>query len=272
MGDLTGGKARQSGQVLGAYKDKAAADVVCAHCGTPNPATALQCQNCGASLAAPKPAAATPAKQTAASARVNPVVLVLAGLALLACGVFVFLSLRTEEIVGRVADVSWRTNVVVQQLGPVQREAWRADVPNDGRLLSCRQEVRRTQDEPAPNSERVCGTPYTVDTGSGVGQVVQDCQYLVYDDLCDYSVNEWQEIDVATLTGNDFQPRPPQLSLAADQRLGEASATYEVTFDADGQTYTYSPNDANEYARFVVGSSWVLEVNSFNAVLSVSPR
>jgi DNA-directed RNA polymerase subunit RPC12/RpoP len=274
LADLTEAQARASGQVLGAHQDKAVPDVACAHCGSLNAGTAQHCINCGAALPRPdKAGKPEPAKPKAApmSKTARYVLFGILGLVVIACIAFIVLANRTEEVVGEVQSVSWEYAIQIEALTPVEDQDCRDSVPNDAEILSCREEIRRTQPDPAPNSVEVCGTPYTVDTGTGVGEVVQDCEYQIYDDLCTYTELQWREFDLVSLTGNDFEPEWPNPTLAQDQRLGESSETYEVTFDADGRTYTYNPDNFNEYVQFEDSSRWILEVNALNNVRSVTP-
>lgn len=270
LADLSEGTARSRGQVVGAFRQKRAADIACPACNSLNPATARICSQCGANLVRPEPAADAGPVATARKRR-NPVGFIVLGAIVLVVAFFFFLLLRTDETVGIVRNVSWTRSIRVESLAPVTYEGWRDDIPAGAVIGECRLELSHTQDEPAENAERVCGTPYTVDQGSGFGEVVQDCEYQVYADRCEYTVEEWQEIDVASATGNNFSPTWPQLQLDAGERAGEQEEEYEVVFDADGRTYTYTTNDATEFARFQIGSRWILHVNSFNAVVSVEP-
>lgn len=278
--DLSEGAQRRAGDILGAHRDKAAKPIICPSCGTPNEPDAPDCVQCGASLvkAEPKPKAepieaATPTSSTKPQGgllgRVGIIVAVLAACACIAT--FFFLSRQTEDVTGTVNDVTWTRTIVIEGLVPVEKEAWRDAIPTEAVIGACTQEVRRTQDEPAPNSQEICGTPYTVDSGTGFGEVVQDCQYQVYDDFCDYTVEEWQTVDEAELRGNDFSPRWPTLSLTPDQREGERSETYRVNFNADGGNYSYSVRDENRFNQFQPGTRWILEVNTFNGVTGVEP-
>ncbi|MCP4420017.1 MAG: hypothetical protein GY805_25700, partial [Chloroflexi bacterium] len=178
------------------------------------------------------------------------VMMAILGLFVVICIVLVVLSRRTEDVVGEVQAVNWKYSVVVEALQPVEDEDWRDDISADAEILSCREEVRRVQPNPAPNSVEVCGTPYTVDTGTGVGEVVQDCEYEVYDDMCSFTQLAWREFDTVSLSGDDFVPEWPNPTLAQDQREGERTESYEVVFNADGDSYTYHPDSLNEYGRF----------------------
>ncbi|MCB0167982.1 MAG: zinc ribbon domain-containing protein [Anaerolineae bacterium] len=280
--DLSEGARRKAGAVLGAHQDKPAEPIICPACDTPNAPTAPNCVQCGTSLATaqpkpqpvPKPAqpikpASTSPAQSSSMTRIGLIVFVVAVLACI-IGFFV-LSSRTEDITGTVNDVSWARTVVIEGLVPVERETWRDSIPVEGVVLGCTQQIRRTQDQPAPNSREICGTPYTVDTGSGFGQVVQDCQYQVYDDYCRYSVNEWRAIDEVVQRGNDFSPYWPALSLRPDQRQGNRDETYRIVFSTSQGTYEYVVRDPAAFQRFQTGSQWILEVNTFNAVTDVKP-
>lgn len=154
---------------------------------------------------------------------------------------------------------------------PVTREGWRAEIPSPAVLGTCVQRYHHSQEQPAPNATQVCGTPYTVDRGSGYAEVVRDCEYQVYADWCRYTVNEWRQVDEALLTGRDRNPSWPSVQLAANQRAGARSELYSVTFESDGESYTYAAADPAEFAQFTKGSRWILKVNTFGDVTTVTP-
>lgn len=272
MGDLTDAAAREQGKVLGKHQAEAKPDVACPYCGTMNGATAVKCVNCQANLQVPpQPKQAAP-QPIASQRRSIGVVGLIAIVALIALCIFVAsLFFRTDDVIGQVASVGWTRSVVVEGLVPVERRDFVEDIPDGVSYGDCRQELHHTQDFPAPNSQEVCGTPYTVDTGTGVGEVVQDCRYEVYEDYCAYTVDEWQQVDVVTLTGSDLSPRWPQPQLVTDQRLGSQEEQYEVVFQGDGRQYTYSTSSLNQFEQFAVGSEWVLQVNQLGGVVSVEP-
>ena len=207
-GDLADAIARERGRVVGAHRHEPAADLTCPACGIANPAANKICSNCGARLdkepvAAPQPAAApTPTK----ARRRIPLAALIGGGALCAVAAIVifFLGIRTEAQTAEVAAVRWERSIPIEALTMVEREDWYDQIPAESEVGSCRSEYRYTSDEPTANSEEVCGTPYTVDTGSGFGEVVQDCVYEVYDDWCTYSALDWQAYDVVTLSGTDL--------------------------------------------------------------------
>jgi rRNA maturation endonuclease Nob1 len=270
-GDLTQAAARESGRVVGAHREGPAEQIPCPACGTLNPATAQTCEQCGANLG--KKPAEVPEARPPAQRKSLPIAAIIgiSLVCLLAAIAVIVLLTRTEEVVGEVRAVSWERSVPILALGPVEKEGWQDEIPSDADLGSCSLEYRYTQDEPAANATEVCGTPYTKDTGSGYGEVVQECEYLVYDDWCDYTVTDWQVFDVVTLTGSDLNPRWPEVNLLSGQKLGEREETYKVSFSTDGDNYTYTTTSENEFSQFISGSSWILEVNTFGSVVSVTP-
>jgi hypothetical protein len=275
-------------------KAAAGPDIHCPYCETRNPAGSTVCKQCGGSLAegivrdsghvvgAP-PVTRPPAEPRAAPRPVAAKVkglpwYLFAGLAvlLLVCCVGAYLLARpSKELNGVVRDVSWERRISIEALQPVSREDWRDEIPSDARLGNCRRKEHHTQsEEPAPGveAEKICGTPYTIDKGSGYGEVVQDCEYRVYADWCEYTREEWQEVDASIASGQDLNPYWPQVSLVSDQREGEYSEEYEVNFETEGRSYTYHPGDADEFSRYVIGSKWMLSVNALGGVTSVEPR
>ena len=276
-GNLKDAQARQQGQVMGAFQAGPAAQVRCPACGTLNPANAARCTNCGSALApgavAPPPAlAAAPAPKAGSKAALA---IILGVIAVVACAGLLFafsLAGRTKDISAVVQSVRWQRSIQVMEIRPVERTGWEDQAPAEAEIGQCTQKLRSTQNEPAPGAEEVCGTPYSVDQGNGIAKVVQDCQYKVYDQWCTYSMDEWTVVDTWTAQGSDLNPSWPEQGLLSGQKEGDRSEDYEVLFQGNGQTYTYSIPDAGEFSQYSPGSQWTLKVNGFGAVTEALPR
>jgi hypothetical protein len=275
-------------------KAAAGPDIHCPYCETRNPAGSTVCKQCGGSLAegevraaghvvgAPPtpraPAEPRAAPRPAAPAKAKGPWYLFAGIAvlLLVCCVGAYLLFRpSEDINGVVRDVSWERRISIEELQPVSHEDWRDEIPSDAQLGNCRKKEHHTQSEEPSlgvEAEKVCGTPYTIDKGSGYGEVVQDCEYKVYADWCEYTREEWQEVDDSIASGHDLDPYWPQVNLASGQREGDRSESYNVDFDTEGKSYTYHPSDADEFSSYVIGSKWVLSVNALGGLTAVEPR
>jgi len=119
---------------------------------------------------------------------------------------------------------------------------------------------------------KVCGTPYTKDTGTGIGQVVQDCQYEVLEPYCEYTVQEWQTLRVEREQGNDFSPFFASPQLESDQRLGQQESRLVILFETNRGQYEYQVGSLEEFRQFQIGSEWVLNINGFNQLVGVEPR
>lgn len=268
-------------------------DIHCPYCGTRNPQGTASCSRCGGDLSegtlrragnvltsegplptgAQTPPAPLPSQGSGqppkAVSRFHPwMALPLLAALLVCCVVLGLVFLRTETVYGTVSRVSWQRSVEVLTLQAVSREAWRDELPSDAQNLSCRQELRRTQQEPAPNAREVCGTPYAVDKGNGYAEMQQDCVYEVYADLCRYTVQDWVVADELTLRGENLQPQWPLVPVEA--REGKRSENYWVYFDTQKGALTYEAADAAWFARFAPGSEWLLSVNGAGQILDVS--
>jgi hypothetical protein len=183
------------------------------------------------------------------------------------------LSAPRESQNAQVQSVSWQTMVIIEALRPAKHSDWEQEIPQDAQIGQCRDEVHHTQAfQPAgQNFNKVCGTPYTVDKGSGFAEVVQDCQFEVLLPYCDYTAMEWQQIDQAIQNGNDLSPMWPDPQLVESQRLGGESAKFVVIFDTGKEQVTYNVNSLEEFQQFQLGSEWVLNINSFGQVVSIEP-
>ena len=266
-GDIQAGLARQAGEVLSAHDTSAVPDKPCPFCNQPVKANAQRCPNCGGSLveAEAKPAAVP------VVAKKTPLWLILALIVvgvLCIAGVIAFIAMgnRTNDVTATVTDVRWQLSIDILAMQPVQRNAWSGDVPSEAENVTCRDEYKETSSFAVPKSTEVCGTPYTIDTGSGAGQVVQDCEYRVYASYCEYTVLDWTVVNTAVAQGSDNDPQWPLASLQAGQQEGDRHEEYQVIFAADGETYSYTPGDMSGFNQFELGSQWILSINTFGDI------
>jgi len=178
---------------------------------------------------------------------------------------------KTDDVTATVTGVAWERSIAVEEYKTVTGKDWWDEIPEGADILSCSEEYRYTSNEPEPNATEVCGEPYTEDTGTGVGEVVQDCTYEVYDDYCEYSGMAWVVTDTVTETGTDLYPDWPLLSLANNQREGERTENYQITFSGDGETYSYTTTNSDIFLQADRGSRWTLQVNQLGGVQSAEP-
>jgi hypothetical protein len=271
-GDIQAGLARQAGEVLGAYQTAPVPDKPCPSCGQPVKANAERCPHCGGSLVETAPPVSPPAPSKKA-----PLWLIVGGIAIaLLCLAsvitFFVLSSRTSAVNALVADTRWQRSIEILEQQPVKRSSWSDDLPADAENVSCRDEYKETRSEPAPNATEVCGTPYTVDVGSGAGQVVQDCLYRVYASYCDYTALDLVVVNTAVAMGSDQNPYWPAANLLAGQQEGNRYESYAVTFAAQDTSYSYNPSNLEEYLRYLPGSEWILDVNTFGNINSIRQK
>ncbi len=283
-GDISEGMRRVSGRVVGAYRTEQGPvrEIACPNCATPNPETNATCSACGASLAAPRAPESKPAPVPAPAAmaggekKTRPASRALGAVALVVllavCAFIAFSLLRTDQVSGTVRDVTWESTILVEELRDVTRQAWLDEIPAGTQVLACEERYHHTQDQPAANSVEVCGTPYTVDTGTGIGQVVQDCFYEVYQDYCEYRAQEWQVVDRAVRQGSDLNLVWPQVQLSQNQREGERQSVFEIEFETSDGMYTFTTRDEALFNQFTPGSEWELVINSFNQVVDVKQK
>lgn len=275
-GDFSGATRREAGRVVGAFSVQAGPlePVVCPGCGTENPGERKTCSACGANLrpeAVPAGLAAKQAEGGKPGQKKKPIWLLipLGIILLLCCGLIALFAFRTDESSGVVQNVAWERAIAIQVLGDVTREAWRDELPSGVEPLSCTEQVRSTESEPAPRSKEICGTPYSVDTGSGFAEVVQDCVYEVYDDYCKYTARDWKNAEPVIAQGADTNPYWPQVQLGTDEREGERSEKYRVFFETADGIKEFTTSDENLFRQLQPGTQWTLELNVFGAVVSV---
>lgn len=266
--DLSKGRARQAGQVMGDMQSGPVPDIECGHCKTKNPASAFTCKQCNAPLRAGMGVqpAAPPKKSGLGMGVIGCLGFLVVGIVL-----FVVFGLRTKDAFAVVQSLSWERTIAIQEQKPTTKSDWADSIPAGAERGSCTKKVRKTQDEPAPDAEKVCEKAKMVDQGNGTAKVVQNCKYKVYDQWCDYKQLDWQDVNKASAKGNDSNPKWPELKLRSGQREGKRIEEYKVEFKSDKESISYSPADAKEFSKFTSGSKWVLKVNSFGSVSEALP-
>ena len=167
--------------------------------------------------------------------------------------IFVFPS---KSVQGTVADVQWQTSVPVQEVQAVNHSNERGNPPSEAYNLSCHTE-----------SQEVCEDK-TIDKGNGYAEVVKEC-HNVDEQYCDYTMDEWTTIQTYDLSGNDLNPVYADPSLASDQRTGNASEQYTITFSTPNGQETYSPDSESDFQQFEIGSVWTIKLNAVGGIVSV---
>ncbi len=263
--DLAEGKKRASG---GEVRRRAAeTHLPCPSCGAENGSSSHTCVQCGSPLMPETSFAAstTPKMMAGTQASVKPVSkgkvgwIVGALLFLLICciGIVSFLALAPSKTVqGTVEQVHWETRVTLEEEKEVHYDDRIGSPPSDAYDVSCRTE-----------REEVC-TERTVDQGNGFAEVVEDCDTQSRE-YCSYSVMEWQTVETFTLDGYDYAPQYASPSLGAQQRLGNSSVDYLVTFSTSEGAIDYSVNNLDEFRLYQVGSNWTLTLNRLGGIISV---
>ena len=277
-GALEGGQARQVGQVLGALPTGTVEPVKCPTCGALNAASATRCESCGALLPRPSTPAPPVTAKPAPPARRLPIglIAVVGILLVVACIAIAVLSGGgdrsggvTQQVAGQVSDTAWKRAILVQALLPLQRQDWEPEIPSSATVGDCQERLYQTLDEPVPGSVEVCGTPYVQDTGTGVGEVVQDCQYQVFEDYCNYTEMGWQAIAPIVLAGEGLNPTWPSQRLNDQQRETGRDEEYIVTFQTESGPVQFSVPSLQQFQQFTQGSRWNLELDSRGRVVGV---
>lgn len=279
---------------------KSGPDKHCPYCGTRNPAEAQICVKCGGDLtvgATSRPVGAIVQKQTAqdpqpttskaanptgnlrqesTSSKSTPKWLPILGILLLvfclAFGAWFFTKAsRSESLDATVTQTYWLRKVEIEAYQLVQEKDWSENIPVGARSYNCSMRHRSDSDTYQPNSTEVCGEPYTIDTGTGIGKVVQDCYYEVYEEYCSYDTMQWVVIDTLKLDGYDTQASWPARALTSEQRVGNSTESYVITFLGEGENYTYRTTDYNLFQQAFQGSKWVIKINGFGDVTEVKP-
>jgi hypothetical protein len=186
-------------------------------------------------------------------------------------GLFAWFGSRTESQTAVAQEARWVRTITVAGLVPVSRTAWQDQLPAAADVQACQSVLRYTSDEPVAGSREVCGAPYAVDTGTGYGEVVQDCEYQVYDQQCTYQTLQWLPVDTLQTSGVGFAPQWPTVGITPDRRVAEQNEEYQCIVDAGGESYSFSLSP-DEYGLCQVGSTWNIDVNAFGSLVNAEPQ
>ncbi|MGB4595499.1 MAG: zinc finger protein [Anaerolineaceae bacterium] len=261
------------------------ADKHCPYCGTRNVADAATCVECGSDITVgaqtrdadrvmDQPASELPSPVTPARKMPTGVIVFIAIVLLAIClfvGMYLTKMNQTEAITGTVSAAGWQRSVEVLGYRQIETSDWKDTIPAGSTAYNCTLRYRYDSETEVPNSKEVCGEPYTVDTGTGVGRVQQDCIYQVYEDYCSYQTMTWTLIDTLAVSGSDLSPYWPETQLTSNEKFGKANERYTIVFTSDGTSYQLTTSDFELYQYALPGSQWTLEVNSFGDVRNASP-
>jgi len=81
---------------------------------------------------------------------------------------------RTDQITAVVSAIAWQRSQVIEAYQPVEHSDWESSLPANATPENCNLQYRYDSDTPQQTATEECGEPYTIDTGTGIGQVVQD--------------------------------------------------------------------------------------------------
>lgn len=267
---LTGGVRRHSGRMVGAHRKDGAPPVTCPSCGNSNSADRRTCVSCGSPLGkrnTTEPAAKAGLSDSGRLAAIG------IGLAVVIAIIFLLSrGLSKESMIATVSQTNWERTIAIEAYQWVIYENWWDEIPDEAEIEGCEERYRYTSAESAENSIEVCGTPYSIETGSGHAEVVQDCQYEVYDYYCDYQVSEWAVVETVVEQGSGLNTFWPAVQEDSSQRLGAQHEKYVITFETQAGTLRFETDDFSIYQDARIGSEWELVVDGFGNIREIRPR
>ncbi|HEX6903789.1 MAG TPA: zinc ribbon domain-containing protein [Thermoanaerobaculia bacterium] len=195
----------------------------------------------------------------------------------------------------------WLRSIQVEELRPVQEQAWEGEVPSGARTLSSSREVFRvnkiqigTETRTRTVSERVqTGTERvkvgTRDLGNGYFEDVYEDRPVyetqereetyeepvyreepVYKKRYRYEIDKWVEDREAKAEGEDLLPAWPDPELDKNEREGTKKEEYTVLFqDSDGEAARYKAPNEQTWRSFEPGRSYKGKVKSDGEVTEI---
>jgi hypothetical protein len=214
------------------------------------------------------PSAAEPARSTRPK---FPAALVALGALAALCGLVAFFVLAKKDAAVQLSSHHWERVIAVEQLQTVTDTAWRNQVPNDARSLSCHEAQRSTKQ--VPDGERC--TTVRSDNGDGTFSESERCspKYRdepVYDTRCTFTVDRWRQSRAVRADGTGVSPAPewPTVVVSGGSTVGserEASrkAAYTLEFlDPDHRALRCTVDQAR-WTAMADGSRWTAPVGRF---------
>jgi hypothetical protein len=104
-----------------------------------------------------------------------------------------------------------------------------------------------------------------------VGEVVQDCQYQVFEDYCDFTTLGWQAVAPLVMEGQGLSPTWPSQRLSEQQRESGRNEEYVVTFQTENGPVRFTLSSLQQFQQFTQGSRWMVEVDDRGRVVAVEP-
>lgn len=256
---------------MGAFREAPAPPIHCPACGAENPASRLDCLQCGAALVPPKVDEPVPLPNPAPKRSWTWAALIFFIVAIPFCGLMFWLSQGREQTVATVQQTGWTTTISLEQLVPVERQAWHDEIPESLQVFACAPKIRWTVDEPVEGSIERCGTPYVVDTGTGKGEARYDCVYDVSDDWCRYKDYVWRAAEPVSNQGFGYTPRWPDVAIGDTLRENRREQVLFVTLTTDDGSYTYRPESLDELQQFRPNSRWEITTNALGGITEIQP-
>ena len=271
-GKITGGKKRAAGRVVGAHKSGRGEGIVCTTCGTRNKPNAPRCSHCRGPLSTGREAIGKNTLAAGSQQSGKMIWIVVGILAVLIAGMLIARGCIRSISVGTVDRSKWVRTVAVEQYITVIREDWLDEIPATAYISSCDDRYRYSSSQPGENTIEVCGTPYTIDDGTGYGEIVQDCEYEVYDSYCEYEINDWEVVEVLQMEGYGPNVSWPVVESYSNQRAGELSETYTIWFQTGEGSYSFETDDYSLFTSLREGSQWELSFDGYGNIRDVSPN
>ncbi len=271
LGDISEGVRRERGRVVAALRTEPSPPVICPSCQGENTANASKCRQCGSPLGGTqKDKVAHVKKPMSDSARL---ILIGLGVSLVIClGFFISRAFSGSELYGRVNQTNWERSIQILQYQEVEKGDWWDKLPDDADVNDCEERFRFSSDQPVEDAVEICGTPYTVDQGSGYAEVVQDCTYEVYDYYCEYETADWVAAPPLVLQGSGLNASWPSAVENNTQRLGDRSERYTIVFQTEDGINRFTTSDYQLFQQAQIGSEWDLAVDGFGNIKSISHR
>ena len=219
---------------------------------------------------------------------------------ILLIGLFAFLG-RPKAKDLTVTGHQWLRSIQVEELRPVQEQAWEDELPSGARTLSSSREVFRvnkirigTETRTRTVSERVqTGTERvkvgTRDLGNGYFEDVYEDRPVyenqereetyeepvyreepVYKRRYRYEVDKWQPDREAKAEGQDLSPHWPDTNLDSKEREGTRKEEYIVLFtDSEGEPARYKAPNEQTWQLFEEGRTYRGKVKSDGEVVEI---
>jgi len=176
---------------------------------------------------------------------------------------------QPKTLTATPVELSWQRTIEIESQSSILLSGWHDELPAGVAPLSCEMRPRSLSEEPEnTDAVEICGTPYAVDTGTGVAEVFQDCLYQVNEEFCTWEGSEWKAAPALVSEGKSQSPVWPEVG-ETQREIGRTEG-YTCTLRAGEREFTIVLA-GETYTTCSPETPWRIEIDGDGALVDAAP-